>query len=57
VVDHRLMRNCPKNYLALMAQPEFASHLLESSGLNFINILRTAFMLVDPESIKNTVKS
>ncbi len=23
--------------------------------LNFINILRTAFMLVDPKSVKNTV--
>jgi len=26
-------------------------------GLNFINVLRTAFSLVDPESVKNTVKS
>jgi len=26
-------------------------------GVNFINILRTAFALVDPESVKNTVKS
>ncbi len=26
-------------------------------GLNFINVLRTAFMLVDPKSVKNTVKS
>ncbi len=26
-------------------------------GLNFINDLRTAFTLVDPESGKNTVKS
>ena len=26
-------------------------------GLNFINILRTAFTLVDPKSVKNTLKS
>jgi len=26
-------------------------------GVNFINILRTAFTLVDPKSVKNTVKS
>jgi len=26
-------------------------------GVNFINILQAAFMLVDPESVKNTVKS
>ncbi len=25
--------------------------------VNFINVLRTAFALVDPESVKNTVKS
>ncbi len=25
--------------------------------VNFINVLRTAFTLVDPESVKNTVKS
>jgi hypothetical protein len=29
----------------------------KQSGFNFINILHTAFMRVDPESIKNTVKS
>jgi len=28
-----------------------------SSGVNFINILRTAFALVDPKSVKNTVRS
>ncbi len=28
-----------------------------TSGVNFINVLRTAFTLVDSESIKNTVKS
>ncbi len=27
------------------------------SGVNFINVLYTAFTLVDPESVKNTVKS
>ncbi len=27
------------------------------SGVNFINVLRTAFALVDPESVKNTVRS
>jgi len=27
------------------------------SGVNFLNVLRTAFALVDPESVKNTVKS
>ncbi len=26
-------------------------------GVNFINVLRTAFALVDPKSVKNTVKS
>jgi len=26
-------------------------------GVNFINVLRTVFTLVDPESVKNTVKS
>ncbi len=26
-------------------------------GVNFINILRTAFALVDPESVKSTVRS
>ncbi len=26
-------------------------------GLNFINVLRTAFTLIDPKSVKNTVKS
>jgi len=26
-------------------------------GVNFINVLCTAFVLVDPESIKNTVKA
>ncbi len=33
-----------------------ACHLF-ASGLNFINVLRTAFGLVDPESVKNTPKS
>ncbi len=28
-----------------------------TTGVNFINILCTAFALVDPKSIKNTVKS
>jgi len=28
-----------------------------SAGVNFTNVLRTAFALVDPESVKNTVKS
>ncbi len=27
------------------------------TGVNFINVLYTAFTLVDPESVKNTVKS
>ncbi len=27
------------------------------SGVNFINILRTAFALIDPKSVKNTVKT
>ncbi len=26
-------------------------------GLNFINVLHTAFILVNPKSVKNTVKS
>jgi len=26
-------------------------------GVHFINILRTPFALIDPESVKNTVKS
>jgi hypothetical protein len=29
----------------------------QTSGVNFIYILCTAFALVDPESVKNTVKS
>ncbi len=29
----------------------------ENSGVNIINILCTAFALVDPKSVKNTVKS
>ncbi len=33
------------------------SSFLEQLGLNFINVLRTAFALVDPESVKNAVKS
>jgi len=28
-----------------------------TSGVNFINVLHTAFTLVDPISVKNTVKS
>ncbi len=32
-------------------------HQLHDTWAHFINILRTAFTLVDPESIKNTVKS
>jgi len=28
-----------------------------TSGVNFTNVLHTASMLVDPESVKNTVKS
>jgi len=31
--------------------------VLNGSGVDFINVLRTAFSLVDPESVKNTVKS
>jgi len=27
------------------------------AGVNFINVLHTAFALIDPESVKNTVKS
>ncbi len=30
---------------------------LQSSGVNFTNVLRPAFTLVDLESVKNTVKS
>jgi hypothetical protein len=33
------------------------SSVTQPPGLNFINILRTAVTLVDPESVKNTVKS
>jgi len=36
---------------------DYAVVSLSGSGVNFINILRTAFTLVDPKSIKNTVKS
>ena len=32
-------------------------HKFLTVGVNFINVLRTAFALVDLESIKNTVKS
>jgi len=31
--------------------------ILRRSGVNFINVLPSAFTLVDPESVKNTVKS
>jgi len=31
-------------------------NLLQESELNFINILRTAFTLADPKSVKKTVK-
>ncbi len=30
---------------------------VQRPGVNFINVLRSAFMLIDPESKKNTVKS
>jgi len=33
------------------------SETFMSAGVNFINILGTAFALVDPKSVKNTVKS
>ena len=29
----------------------------QRQGVNFINILRTAFVLVDPKNIRNTAKS
>ncbi len=29
----------------------------EATGVNFINVLITTFTLVDPKSVKNTVKS
>jgi len=29
--------------------------LIKTSGVNFINVLPTAFMLVEPKSVKNTV--
>jgi len=35
----------------------FQFNRMNKSGLNFINVLRTAFTLVDPKSVKNTVKS
>jgi len=48
------------DYLGTEAGTRFA-HLggnkASLPGLNFINVLRTAFTLVDPESAKNTVKS
>jgi len=31
--------------------------MIFTPGVNFINVLRTAFALVDPKSVKNTVKS
>jgi len=33
------------------------NNLIFRSGVNFINVLREAFTLVDPKSVKNTVKS
>ena len=35
--------------------PGIVAH--KCAGVNFANVLRTAFMLVDPKSVKNTVKS
>jgi hypothetical protein len=32
-------------------------HFFPTLGVNFIKVLRTAFALVDPESVKNIVKS
>jgi hypothetical protein len=32
-------------------------NVVNQSGVNFTNVLRTAFTLVDPKNIKNTVKS
>ncbi len=31
--------------------------ILERPGVNFINVLRTAFVLVDPKIVKDTVES
>jgi len=36
---------------------EYEKVELGRTGVNFINILCTAFALVDPKSVKNTVKS
>ncbi len=33
------------------------TNIAVTPSVNFTNLLRTAFMLVDPESVKNTVKS
>jgi len=30
---------------------------LQEPGVNFINVLGAAFVLIDPKSVKNTVKS
>jgi hypothetical protein len=35
----------------------YRKNFARTSGVNFTNILRTAFALVDPKSVKNTVKS
>ncbi len=43
-------------YAAECAQYVRASKIC-SPCVNFINVLRTAFALVDPKSVKNTVKS
>jgi len=49
--------NCPKNLIFPRAiLVTFEINILTSS-VNFINILCTAFALIDPESVKNTVKS
>jgi len=43
---------------ALSYQKRVHKMLMElTTGVNFTNVLRTAFALVDPKSVKNTVKS
>ncbi len=44
----------PRAELPLDAEVEAT---LQRSGVNFINVPHTAFALVDPESVKITVKS
>ena len=43
-------------YADLIGAQRRAKHPVKCTGLNFINVLRTAFTIADPKSVKKTVK-